>query len=102
MRGLVLCCVLLWFGSPAVAQEASTAPAEVLTLNQAIALAEENNRLIKISRQSLLQANDQILAARRLLLVPVLYSIFVLGLKLVTWTGASSEDASTDSKGELH
>ncbi|HWS95200.1 MAG TPA: TolC family protein [Candidatus Methylomirabilis sp.] len=63
-RALVLCDVLLCFGASAVAQEPSTAPAEVLTLEQAVTLAQENNRLIKISHQSVLQANDQILAVR--------------------------------------
>ena len=39
-----------------------------------------------------------------LLLVPVLYAIFVLDLKLVTWAGPASgpEGASIDSKGEPH
>jgi len=39
-----------------------------------------------------------------LLLVPVLYAIFVLDLKLVTWSGpaSGSEGASIDSKGEAH
>ena len=39
-------------------------PSSVLTLEQAIALAKENNRQIKISYQNVLQANDQILATR--------------------------------------
>ena len=63
LPGLVLCGVLLCSSVSAVAQEAST-PAELLTLDQAIALAQENNRLIKISHQSVLQANDQLLAVR--------------------------------------
>jgi outer membrane protein TolC len=37
---------------------------EVLALEQAIFLAQSNNRQLKISRQSVLSANDQILAAR--------------------------------------
>jgi outer membrane protein len=64
LRGFVLCGVLLCFGGSVAAQEASPAAAEVLTLNQAIVLAQENNRLIKIFHQSVLQVNDQILAAR--------------------------------------
>ena len=46
------------------AQDTQSAEPEVLTLEQAIALAQENNRLVKIAYQSVLQANDQILAAR--------------------------------------
>lgn len=49
-RALVLCDVLLCFGGSAVAQEPSTAPAEVLTLDQAVTLAQENNRLVKIDQ----------------------------------------------------
>jgi hypothetical protein len=63
-RALVLCDVLLCFGGFAVALEPSKAPAEVLSLDQAVTLAQENNRLIKTSHQSVLQANDQILAVR--------------------------------------
>ena len=63
LPGLVLCGVLLCSSVSAVAQEAST-PDELLTLDQAIAVAQENNRLIKISHQSVLQANDQLLAVR--------------------------------------
>ena len=46
-----------------LAQESSPAP-EVLTLDQALAEARQSNRLIKISEQSVLSANDQILATR--------------------------------------
>ena len=46
------------------AQDTQSAEPEVLTLEQAIALAQENNRLVKIAYQSVLQANDQNLAAR--------------------------------------
>jgi len=161
---LVVYAVLLLSATLAVAQEAP-APADVLTLDQAIALAQENNRLIKISYQKVLQATDQILAARTqryphfniqltgsylltavhvnfpqgafgfvnntpvpdtnsvlttqplcyaqigglgvatfitLLLVPVLYSIFVLDLKLVNWAApvSGSETSTHDTKGE--
>jgi hypothetical protein len=53
----------------AVAQDAtSTAsvtgnPAETLTLEQAVAMAQHNNRQVKTAFQSVLQANEQILAA---------------------------------------
>jgi hypothetical protein len=47
---------------------ASTASAtgnspETLALEQAVAMAQHNNRPVKIAFQSLLQANEQILAA---------------------------------------
>ena len=45
------------------AQE-NAAPAEVLSLDQAISIAQSNNRQVKIAQQSVLAANDQILAAR--------------------------------------
>ena len=45
------------------AQEGSSA-AEVLTLDQAISIAQANNRQLKMTQQSVLSANDEILAAR--------------------------------------
>ncbi|MGB7438279.1 MAG: TolC family protein [Candidatus Acidiferrum sp.] len=48
---------------PVHAQE-NTDPEEALTLDQAVSLARENNRQIKILKQAELGANDQILAAR--------------------------------------
>ena len=47
----------------AEAQE-NPSSAEILTLDQAISLAQTNNRQIKITKQGVLAANDQILAAR--------------------------------------
>jgi OMF family outer membrane factor len=44
-------------------QELSSNP-DVLTLEQAVGLAQANNRQLKISQQGVLSANDQILAAR--------------------------------------
>jgi hypothetical protein len=72
---------------PSLAQSAAADAPSVLTLESAIAEAQQNNREIKISNQNVLYANDEILAARiiTLLLVPVLYSIFVLDLKIVQW-----------------
>ena len=56
--------MLLACASPIEGQEPAPASAEVLTLQQAVAQAQENNRQIKISNQTVLQANDQILAVR--------------------------------------
>ena len=149
---------------PTSSQETSPS-LEVLTLEEAISLAQTNNRPLKIAQQSVLAANDQILAARTqryphfniqltgsylltavhvnfpqgafgfvnntpvpdtnsvlttqplcyaqigglgvatfitLLLVPVLYSIFVLDLKLVNWAApvSGSETSTHDTKGE--
>jgi len=56
--------LLLAISAPALGQETSSASEPELTLNQAIALAQENNRQIKIYKQGELSANDQILAAR--------------------------------------
>ena len=60
---LVLMLCLSLTGGRAYPQEDSSAR-EVLALEQAISLAQSNNRQLKISRQSVLSANDQILAAR--------------------------------------
>jgi outer membrane protein len=55
---------LLFSASYSLAQAAAADSAAILTLDQAIAEAQQNNRLIKISNQSVLYANDEILAAR--------------------------------------
>jgi outer membrane protein TolC len=55
---------LLFTASHSQAQGAASDSVAVLTLDQAIAEAQQNNRLIKISNQSVLYANDEILAAR--------------------------------------
>jgi outer membrane protein len=49
---------------PAPAQENVPAEEETLTLEQALSIAQANNRQIKIAKQGELYANDQILAAR--------------------------------------
>jgi hypothetical protein len=57
-----------------------------------------NNRLIKIAQQRLFSAND-------LLLVPVLYSIFVLDFKIVKWSGrslAAAAHGTSSPRGELN
>jgi len=56
-----LCLAL--FRIPARAQDNSTS-ADLLTLDQAISIAQANNRQLKMTKQSVLSANDQILAAR--------------------------------------
>jgi outer membrane protein TolC len=60
--GVVLLVVLAGISVPVQAQDKSDE--ETLTLSQAISLAQENNRQIKIAKQSELSANDDILAAR--------------------------------------
>jgi len=49
---------------PSLAQSAAADAPSVLTLESAIAEAQQNNREIKISNQNVLYANDEILAAR--------------------------------------
>jgi outer membrane protein TolC len=49
---------------PSLAQSAAADAPSVLTLKNAIAEAQQNNREIKISNQNVLYANDEILAAR--------------------------------------
>ena len=56
--------LLLALSATSHAQDSASTQVGVLTLEQAISLAKENNRQIKISYQSVLQANDQILATR--------------------------------------
>jgi outer membrane protein len=57
---------LLVAGIPAFAQDLAPASSQpdILTLNQAVALAQANNRQLKISYQNVLAANEQILSAR--------------------------------------
>ena len=63
---LSLLVAIFTISAPARAQQAdsASAPAEVLTLEQAISEASQNNRQIKIAYQNVLAANDQILAVR--------------------------------------
>ena len=63
IRGLSLLFLLTVTSVPALAQE-SAAEEPTLTLNQALAIAQESNRQIKMFKQGELSANDQILAAR--------------------------------------
>jgi outer membrane protein len=77
----------------AVARGQEAAPAtEVLTLDQALAEAKENNRQIKIAQQSVLGANDQILAARTQRLPH--FSVMMTGGSLVTPVGIEFNKAS--------
>jgi outer membrane protein TolC len=65
MRSLVSTVILLL--SMAANASAQNAPADsppVLTVENAISEAQQNNRQIKISDQNVLFANDQVLAAR--------------------------------------
>jgi outer membrane protein TolC len=61
--GLIVIVLLTVGGVSAFAQDTTTAD-ETLTLDQAIAIAQANNRQIKIAKQGELSANDQILAGR--------------------------------------
>jgi outer membrane protein len=56
--------------------------AETLTLEQAVAIGQSNNRQIKIAYQSVLQANDEILAAKSQRLPQ--FSLYLLGSQLLT------------------
>jgi outer membrane protein TolC len=64
------------------AQERAGPAAETLTLEKAVATAQANNRPIKIAYQSVLQANDQILAAKSQRLPQ--FNLYVLGAELLT------------------
>lgn len=65
MARICLAAILsLFIAADAVAQNATPDAAAVLTLEGAVAEAQQNNRQIKISNQSVLFANDQILAAK--------------------------------------
>jgi outer membrane protein len=55
---------LLFTARYSLAQAAAADSVEILTLDRAVAEALQNNRLIKISNQGVLYANDAILAAR--------------------------------------
>lgn len=57
----ILC---LCIAADAIAQNAPPDATAVLTLEGAVAVAQQNNRQIKISNQNVLFANDQILAAK--------------------------------------
>ena len=60
---VALACAPLLLGAIAAAQDPPAAPGE-LTLENAISIAQSNNRQIKIAKQNELAANDQILAVR--------------------------------------
>ncbi|MGA7920298.1 MAG: TolC family protein, partial [Candidatus Acidiferrales bacterium] len=62
MVRICLAAILCLFS--AVAQNSPPDAAPVLTLERALAEAQQNNRQIKISNQNVLFANDQILAAK--------------------------------------
>ena len=65
MRPLVFLLALLSLMAPgAFAQNPQTDSSTILTLENAVAEAQQNNRQIKISNQNVLFANDQVLAAR--------------------------------------
>jgi outer membrane protein len=64
MRPPVFILALLLMAHGALAQNLQTDSSSVLTLENAVAEAQQNNRQIKISNQNVLFANDQVLAAR--------------------------------------
>ena len=59
----IILCLFAVCSVSARAQESANS-GEILTLEQAVSIAQENNRQIKISKQGELSANDEILAAR--------------------------------------
>jgi outer membrane protein len=67
---------------PAGASATAHNSAETLTLEKAVATAQANNRPIKIAYQSVLQADDQILAAKSQRLPQ--FNLYVLGAELLT------------------
>jgi outer membrane protein len=64
MRRFFLAVVIVLSVAARVFPQAAKDPVDVLTLEQAIEIAQQNNRLIKISDQNVLVSNDEILAAR--------------------------------------
>jgi outer membrane protein TolC len=81
-------CLLMMIPAMARAQEPAVAAAktseagETLTLEQAVAIAQANNRQIKIAYQSVLRANDEILAAKSQRLPQ--FNFYLLGSQLLT------------------
>jgi len=65
MSRLILVSALFFLAATSVyAQAEPTDTTEILTLNEAVAQAQQNNRSIKIAYQGVLYSNDAILAAR--------------------------------------
>src|SRR4029453_11619774 len=78
-RILYLLALIILTASPlnVLAQQSGTAPAEVLTLDQAISLALGDNRQVETSKPAVSKAGDA-LAAERTLRLPLMnvYSLF--------------------------
>jgi outer membrane protein TolC len=75
-------CLLALLPLAVCAQEGAGQATETLTLEQAVAVAQANNRQIKIAYQSVLQANDEILAAKSQRLPQ--FNFYLLGSELLT------------------
>jgi len=88
MLRTALICLLALLPLAARAQEAADTsatagtPTEILTLEHAVAVAQANNRQIKIAYQSVLQAHDEILAAKSQRLPQ--FNFYLLGSQLLT------------------
>jgi len=75
-------CLLALLPLAVCAQEGAGQATETLTLEQAVAVAQANNRQIKIAYQSVLQSNDEILAAKSRRLPQ--FNFYLLGSELLT------------------
>jgi len=75
-------CLLALLPLAVCAQEGAGQATETLTLEQAVAVAQANNRQIKIAYQSVLQSNDEILAAKSQRLPQ--FNFYLLGSELLT------------------
>jgi len=83
---------------PTSSQETSPS-LEVLTLEEAISLAQTNNRPLKIAQQSVLAANDQILAARTQRYPQ--FNIQLTGSSLLTPVSVSFPEAAFGTIGNI-
>lgn len=64
LRNLIAITVLWACAVPLSAQESSSPSPQILTLEEAISEAQVNNRLVKVSQQSVIFANEQIQAVK--------------------------------------
>ncbi len=82
--------LLLFMPAPSFCEE-PVPPAEyTLTLEQAVATALEHNLRVMNASLETEKSEEKVATFVTLLLVPVLYAIFVLDLKLVQWETAQT------------